>query len=227
MKKTTALLAASVLSAGSLSAAELSASVTFEWDTSYVFRGVKLADETFMPAVDISYGGFYAGIWTALPVTNTADNEIDYYAGYTFEGSDIISYDVGVTHYYYPDKGGSEDGTIEAYFGVSFETTLSPSFYAYYDFDLEAWTFEGAVGHSIEVAEKTTVELSGWLGYVEPDVGSGYYYYGVGAGVAYAFSDSVSASATLYYSGSEEDWTFNGETDDKELWVALAVTAGF
>ena len=145
MKKTTAIVAAILAGASVASAQELSVSAAVSYESDYIFRGVRLADEFIAPSVDISYGDFYAGVWAALPWDSGDETEVDFYAGYGFGVSETVSADVGVTYYTYPDS----ENTVEIYGGLSFEAPLSPAVYAFYDFDLEALTIEASGGHSV------------------------------------------------------------------------------
>jgi uncharacterized protein (TIGR02001 family) len=227
MKKTIAILAAVVAGTSFAGAQELSISTTVAWESDYVFRGVGLAEEYFAPAVDISYGDFYAGIWAALPVDSEFGNEVDYYAGYGFGLSETVSADVGFTYYTYPDAGDdffdSAVNTFEIYGGVSFEAPLSPAVYVFYDFDLEALTLELSGGHSVEVSEKGTVDFTGFVGYVDAD-GFDWYYYGLGAALTHSFTDNASVSVFVNWYGSEVDSIMG---DDNEIAYGVSFTAGF
>ncbi|MFW6353576.1 MAG: TorF family putative porin [Verrucomicrobiota bacterium] len=219
--------AASVALSASLSAQEVSVTTTFAWESSYVFRGVQLAEETYMPAVDFAFGDAYAGIWAAMPVSNEP-NEVDFYAGYGLTVADDLTLDVGVTHYTYPDSGADileDDSTTEIYVGTSFDAPFAPSVYAYYDFDLETFTLEGSAGHSIELDDRTTFDMSGALGYVNPDVSDSYTYAVGSVGLGYAINDYVSGSLYANYAWSSEDQMF--DDDSTELWFGFSITGGF
>lgn len=233
MKKTIAILSAAVAGASIAGAEELSISSTFAWESDYIFRGVQFAEEFYAPAIDISYGGYYAGIWAALPVDHQYDNEVDFYAGYGFGLNESVSADVGFTYYTFPDAQDdffdSDTNTFEIYGGLSFETDFSPAIYAFYDFDLEALTLEASGGHSVAVSEEAAIDMSVYLGYVDTDGGSDYFYYGASAAYVYAFSDSASASFGLNYYGAEEDLmgeNFKMDTSNK-VTLSLSFTAGF
>lgn len=228
MKKLSAILAASVAGACVSQAQELSISSTFAWESDYVFRGVQLAEEFFAPAVDLSYGDFYAGIWAALPVDSQFGNEVDIYAGYGVGVSETISADFGFCYYTYPDAGSDffdDVNTFEVYGGLSFEAPLSPSVYAYYDLDLEVLTFEGSVGHSAEAGEGATFDIAAHIGYVDPNDGDSYTYYGASVGYAYAFTDNAAFSIGLNWYSSSEDYMYDGDSD--ALTVSTSFTAGF
>jgi len=229
MKKITTILAAIVAGATIAGAEELSISSTFGWESEYIFRGVQLADEYFSPAIDLSYGDFYAGLWAALPVDSEYGNEVDFYAGYGFGLSETISADVGFTYYTYPDAGSdffdSDVNTFEIYGGLSFEAAFSPAIYVFYDLDLEVFTIEASGGHSVEVGEQGSVDLSLFLGYVAPNEGSDYAYYGAGAAYSYAFTDSASFSIGVNWQGADETYMFSDK--DNKFSLATSFTAGF
>jgi uncharacterized protein (TIGR02001 family) len=228
MKKLTAFLAASVAGVSIVHAQELSISSTFSWESDYVFRGVQLAEEYFAPAVDISYGDAYAGIWAALPVDSQFGNEVDFYAGYGLGLSETVSADVGFCYYTYPDAGSDffdDVNTLEVYGGLSFDAPLSPAVYAYYDLDLEILTFEASAGHSSEVSESATFDISAYIGYVDPNEGDTYTYYGASVGYTYAFTDNAAFTIGMNWYSSSEDYMYDGDSD--ALTFGTSFTAGF
>ena len=124
MKHTLATLAlAAALGAGSASHAAFSMSTDLTFGSEYVFRGIKLADNTFHPSVEASFDDFYIGLWGALPTEKRGSmgyiDEWDLYAGYTFQLSDNLSLDIGATFYYYPID--EADDTFEPYVGLSWD----------------------------------------------------------------------------------------------------------
>lgn len=232
MKKTIVCLAALGAGMSYAGAEELSISSTFAWESEYIFRGEQFADEYFAPSVDIAYGGFYAGIWAALPFNLDRSmgevNEVDYYAGYAMDLNEMAGLDFGATYYTFDSQDDffdSDTNTFEVYTGISLSTNFAPAFYVYYDFDLETLTFEGSVGHSIEVGESSTVDFSASLGYVEPDAGESYLYYGASAGYSYSFSEGAAMSMGLNYYGADEDMMYGG--DGNTLTYSISFTAGF
>jgi uncharacterized protein (TIGR02001 family) len=235
MKKITAILAASVAGATIASAQDLSISATVAWESDYIFRGVQLAEEFFAPSVDVSYGDFYVGMWAAMPIDAEYFNEVDFYAGYGFGINEMLSADVGITAYTYPEDGAPED-TTEGYAGLSFETELSPAIYVYYDFDLQNLTIEGSVGHSIALSEEGSVDMTAYLGWVALDENTmgfdDYYYLGAGVAYSYAFTDNASFSIGVNWAGSSEDTMgTNGSgltfDSDNEFTFGTSFTAGF
>jgi uncharacterized protein (TIGR02001 family) len=92
----------------------------------YRFRGVSSSDRdpAAQGSVDISFHGFYAGIW-ASSIARYADThvETDLYAGYGGEAGPI-AYEIGAIAYLYP--GG--DGTGNVYEGTgSLSYTFGPA----------------------------------------------------------------------------------------------------
>jgi uncharacterized protein (TIGR02001 family) len=233
MKKFSALLAAvSVAGVQSLPAEDVSVSATVAWESAYVFRGVQLAEEYFSAAVDLSYGGAYFGIWTALPFdrgASSAVNEVDFYLGYGLSAGDLVDIDVGATYYSYEGEKlfASGGNSFEAYIGASFNLPLSPSVYVFHDFDYKATTVEGSIGYTVEVSEKVGLDVGGSFGYVSTEQGSNYIYYGASFGTTYSFSDSASVSLALNWVGADEDSLGKNADKNNKLFYGISFTAGF
>jgi uncharacterized protein (TIGR02001 family) len=103
---------------------DISATATTVSD--YRFRGISLSDRdpAAQGSVDISFHGFYAGVWVSS-IARFADTnvEADLYAGYAGEAGPI-EYEVGAIAYLYP--GG--DGTGDVYEGTgSLAYTFGPA----------------------------------------------------------------------------------------------------
>ncbi len=244
-------IAAATLAAASAPAAaqslEVSTDVAFE--SRYVFRGIQLQEASVQPAITLSYGNFYGGAWFALPVGDddvAFGDELDLFAGYSAPLTQIISFDAGVTYYTYPDAQSGffdifeEDGdglganTVEIFGGLSFDLPLSPSVYIYHDLMLDATTFEGGAGYSIPLAEKTSFDLGGALGYVVDDTGGTDYLYGLAtADISYAYSDNGSFYVGARYGGSDIgggsiiDDSIAGTLDASGFWFGAGFSASF
>lgn len=229
-------------------AEDVSVSVSVDYVSEYVFRGVSFARGAVQPGIEISKNGFTAGVWTSAAIGEAsvvAGDEIDVYAGYSWGLSDVISADVGATIYHFPDVDGSlfdfgGASTLEGYAGLSFDVPLAPSVYAYYDIDLEAFTLEGGISHSVPVADKTSLDLGLTAGFVTADGGGDYEYGSASASLGYGFTDDVSAYVGANYSLSSVDslnfrkftaldgvTPFSTTTDDNLLWFGVGVAAGF
>lgn len=100
---------------GESGAFDISATASIVSD--YRYRGVSLSDRdpAVQGSVDVTYAGFYAGVWLSS-VARTADTNVEMYlyAGYVGE-TGPIEYEIGANVYLYP--GG--DGTQNIYEGTS------------------------------------------------------------------------------------------------------------
>jgi len=214
------VMAATLAAFSSTNAAEdVDISMSVGYESRYIFRGVKLADESMVVSIDAAFEDAYLGMWTNQPITGNFDNEFDFYGGVGFEVAEGISMDVGGTLYFYPESGvGSE--TFELYAGFAFETELSPAIYLFYDLDLEAFTFEASVGHSFEMDEKSSLDVAAFLAHVDGD-GFNYHYYGVSGDVVYSLGDSSTASIGVRVSDGSD-----GSTTD-EVYFGGSISTGW
>lgn len=229
MNKLIAVLAA-LSGAASLNAQDLSMSANFGFESDYYFRGVQLADSIYTGGIDLSYGDFYAGIWSANPSDSEYPNEVDFYMGYGVALTDLISADFGVTYYTYPDADDDifdgDVNTAEFYAGVALDVFLSPSFYIYYDEELENWTGEFSAGYSAPLSEKSSLDFAGYVGGVDLDEGADYFYTGLSVDYIYNFTDSASFSIGGRFTAATEDYAKYGE-DDADFWGGASFTCGF
>jgi uncharacterized protein (TIGR02001 family) len=246
MIKKTALVLAALVSGVSAHATEaapaaeassLSVTVDVTYVSDYVFRGAKAASDSIQPSVEAAYGDFYAGVWYSDDVGASAavSSETDVYAGYGFDVTDIISMDVGVTRYLYDGKSGID--TTEVFVGAAADVLLSPSFYVYYDFDRETFTYEASVGYSIAIdAIKSSLDLSAKAGYVDTSdklkaalAEDNYIYYVVGASIPYSLSETATLTVGVDYIYNNEDTVavFGGGGDNGQVVGKVGVSIGF
>jgi uncharacterized protein (TIGR02001 family) len=211
----------------------LEVSTTVGFESRYVFRGLQFAETSVQPEITLGYRNFYLGAWFNLPVgddvfsipitrfatiAGTSADELDLYFGYSAPLDDLITIDLGVTYYTFPDLMSGftdvfrEDGsglgwnTLEPYVGLSLDTVLAPSLYVYHDFFLDTTTIEGGVSHSFPLDNDGTFsfDLGGSVGYVfDDDAGGDYLYGALSYEVSYAVSENASISAGGRYGGSD------------------------
>ena len=144
---------------------DLSASITLDTNTKYIFRGVTIVDDpVFQPDVSLSFKGLTLGIWQNICLTEAKDeggvgtapaaNEIDYYANYTY-GYKFINLFLGWIYYQFPHTGLAD--TQELCIGIGFDMPLNPSVTVYRDVDDNEgglyWLF--SVSEDINVATLT------------------------------------------------------------------------
>jgi hypothetical protein len=258
MKKNIALLAAIALGAISATAQEatttsapaaapatvtapasdvypaFAANVSLSYDGKYVFRGIQSAEAIFSPAVNLSYGNLYGGLWFAVPCQNADDyvNEMDTNIGCMIPAGDLLKFDIGLTRYAYDEiiESWLNDGnSTEGYVGVNLNTILSPAFYFYRDFDLRTYTYEVKIGHSVEVMKDFSVAIGASVGYVRPDgqAVEEYYYTNAKVDLVYAINDKSSASFGVRYGSASEDHLGKHNDENEAVWFGASVSTGF
>lgn len=252
MKRTVLLAVGVTALSSSASAGELGVETTVGFESRYVFRGIQFAETSIQLAINLSYGNFYGGAWFNLPigdddlVATPGGEELDLFVGYNIAMDDAFTLDVGFTYYTFPDLASGffdlfeEDGdglganTIEAFLGVSLQGPLSPSLYVFRDFNFDTTTIEGKFSHSFPIAEKTSFDFGGAIGYViDDDAGGDYLYGSASADIAYAITDNGSISGGVRYGGSDLaggtiiDDSITGTFKPSGFWWGLAFTAAF
>lgn len=220
------LVIAAFLAAFSSLKAETNMSAAVGYDSKYILRGVERADESMTVSLDMEFDSAYLGLWSNQPIVGGLDNEFNFYGGLGFDVAEGISMDVGGILYYYPESGSGSE-TFELYAGFAFDSELSPAFYVYYDLDRETFTFEGSVGHSFEMDEKSSLDLAGFIGHVtgfDRVLNGGfvndYSYYGASADVVYSLSDTSAASIGIRYSDGSSRLA-------DEVYFGASVSTGF
>ena len=228
-------------------AQDVSVSTSIDYVTDYVFRGVSLAETAIQPGVEVSYGDFTVGGWFSTGVGEAsalALDEFDLYASYGFSLTDKISASVGGTYFHFPQGGdffstSNGAGTYEVNGGLSYDGLLSPSVMAYYDFNLQAITLEGSVGHSIATSDKTSLDLGLTVGLVtadDEDFDADWEYGTASAALGYAFTDDVSTYVGINYTLSTSDDeglglgyvdSLLGDPNSDLFWAGVGVAAGF
>ena len=209
----------------SISAQDYTLTLDLTGASKYVFRGIELGDTTIHPSIEFGVDDFYAGVWLAQPIENRGapenfDDEVDFYAGYSFALNESTSLDLGGTVYHYP---GAAD-TFEAYIGISHEIEggFSVNGYAYRDFDLDTWTFEGSGGYSIPLSDTASLDLAAYIGIVEPDGVGDYTYYGADAVIPIELKENATLSLGLHWADHDL-----GGNPDNHLYGSTSLTFGF
>ena len=245
------VLAATAAEAARPAAAQPSVSAALGFETRYLFRGVQFAGSSFQPAVTVGYQGLYLTGWANLPVgdedlSSFGGEEIDVVAGYSAPLSDLVTIDVGVTYYTFPNLDAGffdiyeEDGdglganTLEPYLGFAFKAPLSPKIYLYRDFMFDTFTAQGALAHSVPLAGAFSLDLSGIVGYVfDDDPGNDYLYGHATANVSHPLSDSAAFYVGARFGGSDIaggsvfDDASLGTTKSNGFWFGMGLSASF
>ena len=136
----------------------------FDLWSEYIFRGVRIPDNSPMynPSASFGYKGFSVWYWGAFGDSDGPDNtyeENDYGADYTFTlMDDKLSLTAGGLMYHYPD-GNSGADTFEVYGIAALDVLLQPSAALYWDID----EFHGGfltlgIGHSFDLGEMVDMQ---------------------------------------------------------------------
>lgn len=205
-------------------AASAEVSVTADFASAYVFRGVTFNDEAvFQPGIEASgfalpeeYGALAIGAWGNYDIgdyggslKSSEFSEVDWYGSYSLpslvEGLDLF---VGYTEYTYPNAALVSDK--EANIGAGFSIAdLALGLTAYYGVGggvKGTAYYELTAGYDIAVSEELTASLGASAAYVDFDGGeNGLHDGSLSAGFSYALSENWSAGASVAYIAQLDD----------------------
>lgn len=226
-------------------------SVTMDFASAYVYRGVTLNDgAVFQPGVEVTgfglgeeCGSLTFGVWgnydledyAPAGVTSSSFSETDWYASYglpTFvDGLDLF---LGYTEYSY----GTGASDKEANMGAGYELAgigLGLTWYQGVGGLIGTQSYvELALGYALEFTEDFSGSVDARFAYLDPSAGtSGFSDYDIGASLGYALGDVWSIGATLTYIGQGDDAVLadasvlGGVGYDVELVGVFSVAASF
>ena len=210
----------------------LSASAEVTVPSAYVWRGQVIVDDpVIQPTFTVSKGGLSINWWGNLNINDDTTGD-----EYEFSEHDIsVSYSglscpltgaaisLGIVHFDFPnlsilDAEGNTtlvNDTHEAFLSYALaDVLLAPTLTANYDFkEADGFYVSLGVSHSVELAEKISLDLSAtlggadsdWSGYYFGDVGSGLTDYGVTANLPIALSDNWTLTPGVQYVALLED----------------------
>lgn len=239
MKRTAIILAASAIAAAAHAQepkSSYSVTTDFTFTSDYVFRGVKIADNSFQGSVEATVKDFYLGVWSNQPITRHQDDEIDLYAGYKYKLTENLELEAVGTYYWYPEAPtNGVKHSEEAGLGATYTFRgISTSVYYYRDFKLDANTVQGSVGYSLPLeAIGASLDVTGYYGVVDtgdvnpwgPDkLRESYNYYGVDVSVPYKLTDKATFTLGGHWAHNKNLPT---DVDDDHLWWTAGVTVGF
>ncbi len=213
-----------------------SVTADFAYASDYVFRGIKQADDSLQPSLEVSYQNAYVGVWANEPIKRHEDSEIDTYAGYKYKLSPNLSFEGVATYYYYPEaKGPTTKHSYEAGLGATYSLRgITASAYYYHDFKLNSNTEQASVGYSLPLEAigasldftgfLGTVQSANWLPYSGLGVKQSYNYYGADVSLPYKLGEK----STFTIGGH---WAHNDGLpvafDDDHIWWTVGITVGF
>ena len=113
---------------------------SFGFESHYVVSGVKTANESFQPNIEVTRDFLTIGLWSNLPLIDDSDNFVDehrIYASTGFLPYKLLTINLGGTYYWFPNDGSNPNRTREFNFSAAFDNLLNPAIQFNYDFDLE------------------------------------------------------------------------------------------
>lgn len=245
---------------------------TCGYESRFVYRGSKLAKDILNPNIKLSYQlpydfSIYGGAWGAFTLRNTENmtvNQVNPLVGVTWDLYEYLTFDFGYLRYIYTntDQNGRDfhnrhsSNQNELYFGGTVNIILSPSLYAFYNFELGQWVVEPSISYCFVVynCHQHSVSLDfdvkmGWLhakrfnGNKRASSVSAHknsYYYGkVQVDVTVRINECLSVSIGPRFSANNDGfianadlingpYTANALGDDSEtLWWGLHLNYGF
>ena len=151
------------------------ASVAVGYNSSYIFRGVNYGDHQVTAQIDYAIEGtpLAIGAWYGNPTKGRGNNpghrdELDLYATLSHSFGAIDAW-IGYTAYLYPESGGGrlgQNSTNEIGTGIGGSVgPIDLALSAYYDLDVEGWYFDLTAGHSFEISDMVSLDLSAGISY--------------------------------------------------------------
>lgn len=263
MKKKSLILALATFAGGSTLGAqyadffptEYGLTMQMEYESRHVFRGLKQADDTFSPSLELGYGDTYFG-WDAYFPTSSGDallQEHQLYAGIDFAVPNLnyVGLDFGTVVYEFPHLDGNRNH--EFYGGLlfgNFENVTGLEFSAYlrHDADVKHTVFEPAVRYQHDFDGPQAVipiriRFDGYAGFLgdlkrvneyrtisipsdERGFKDSYNYYGGSAQIFFRIDPNATLGAGVHYADA-----INQDEDlqprDNNLFWKVSLTMGF
>lgn len=184
-----------------------SLSLSTDYTSAYVFRGVQLAGQSVQPTAELTYGPVYATASLTQPLRRSEAREVDYSVGLSGESG----VDLGVNAYTYPEGGKT---TWEPYLGLAAEKGRTKlSVYGLYDATLHVTTFEGAAMVRLLSFGGIDLAAEGAFGTSQGRGLPRYSYWSAGPAVRYRVTERLSATFASHYHSSDD------AALKRDLWV--------
>ncbi|MDR1457796.1 MAG: hypothetical protein LBI47_03050 [Puniceicoccales bacterium] len=162
--------------------------------------------------------------------------------GILYAMAEVYTIDAGYTHYFYTSASGDrQKHSNEIYGGIGIDIYLSPSLYAFYDFNNEDFSLEAKVVYEIDLGERLGqglgMEIDGKIGYETAKKCSGqciegekrnFFFYGAGVDLVYTINDKAKAKAGVAWEGNSAEthsWVNNAHRNF--IWVSASVECLF
>jgi hypothetical protein len=216
-----------------------------QWESEYIFRGIKQGGGTLIPSAGVSLFGFYADAEWFQPIQHKNDpTQWNGYLGYRTEVSPFffpnsvpdLALEAGMVYRHYSDS--SISNSREFYAGLEFQglgTSLLlshfyPRFHLLYDIDRfnGTLTAQGSIGYDLYLDTDWPIWLyfEPFFGWSNPSIGEKWFFYGIQADLKYAILPGLVASAGVRYSGKSVNNVYLGE-DSSHIWWGTSVRFEF
>ena len=213
-------LVAAVASAGT--------SVTVDFASAYVFRGITVVDDLVVqPGIEVDgfglkeeYGSIALGVWgSTAPFEDTYNNlhETDWYAVYALpEIVTNLDLTIGFTEYQYAGGAGEQELNFGTAWAITTNFVLGGSVNFMVDDEIAATDEQIYIDffgdYAIEVSEDMDVSLSALMSLMKQGEGNeaaglddGFNHYELTAAFAYALNEMWSLGGSLAYIGQFDD----------------------
>lgn len=204
-------------------------SAAFGYETDYMWRGFRFAEDSGWVDLSYSFGDFTVGTWAIFDFDRVFTHELDLYASYSLPS--ILGFDaeVGYTFYELPGDNGNE-----FYFALGRDLGFAElSLSTAYDVSFETWYHEAGLGKSFDLSDNVSLDLASGIGYWDFVGGdSGFSHYYVTAGLSFALNDCVTLSPYIGWTDSLEDGPigtaadFRGTANDR-VYGGISLSVDF
>ncbi|MDR2432153.1 MAG: hypothetical protein LBD34_00125 [Puniceicoccales bacterium] len=162
--------------------------------------------------------------------------------GILYTMMDVFTIDTGYTHYFYSSASGDgQKHSNEIYGGIGVNIFLSPSLYAFYDFNNEDFSLKAKVVYEIDLKERLMqglgVEVSGEIGYETAKKYNGqciegekrnFFFYGAGVDLTYTINEKAKARIGVAWEGnSAKTHTWVNDAHKNFIWMSASVECLF
>jgi len=214
---------------------EDNASVAVGYNTSYIFRGVNYGDNQVtaqvdydIPNIPLAIGAWYGNPTQGRGLNPAQRDELDLYATLSHSFGAVDAW-LGYTAYLYPEAGGGRFGrssTNEIGTGIGGSAgPIDLAFGAYYDLDVEGWYFDLTAGHSFEINDMLSLDLSAGISFQNDYNAAGSDFNSVLLVAALPIRLTDSATLTPYVAGNFALDAIDSYQDDQIFGgVSLSVT---
>jgi hypothetical protein len=211
----------------------LGASVSVGYDSDYIFRGVKFAEQSVWAQIDYSYSlaenlSLDVGAWYETSAADQYD-ELDLWAGISTSFGPI-DFSAGFLWYYFPEVGsGVDSDTQELFYALSYELPyeIALGFQHSYDFVPDGHWFSLTLGKSFPLTDKISLDLGAGISYISDYFieGSGWNNVDLSAGLSIALTDNATLAPYIAYSHALEALEDNGV--DNYLYGGVSLSVSF